>query len=61
MRLGELSVGQTPTGYWVIKSGDIELSGAITRAAAEAECEVLRRIRERACEEAPHPSPRPAR
>jgi hypothetical protein len=61
MPLEKLSVRQTPTGYWVITSGEIELSGAITRAAAEAECDVLRRIRERASEEAPHPSPRPAR
>jgi hypothetical protein len=48
MALQELSVKETHTGYWVIQSGDVELSGAITRAAAEAECEVLRRIRTRA-------------
>jgi hypothetical protein len=48
MSLDELSVKETPTGYWVVQSGDIELPGAITRAAAEAECEVLRQIRTRA-------------
>ena len=44
----ELSIKETATGYWVIQSGDVELSGAITRAGAEAECEVVRGIRRRA-------------
>ena len=48
MALEELSVKETNTGYWVIQSGNVELCGAITRAAAEAECEILRRIRARA-------------
>jgi hypothetical protein len=61
MALEELSVKQTSTGYWVIQSGNIDLSGAITRAAAEAECDVLRRIRERAGEEARGGAPDQAR
>jgi hypothetical protein len=54
MALEELSVRQTATGYWVIQSGEIELSGAITRKAAEAECEVLRQIRLRGAAQPDH-------
>jgi hypothetical protein len=55
MALEELSVKQTSTGYWVVHSGEIELQGAITRAAAEAECDVLRRIRRRASNQPQRP------
>ena len=43
-----LTIRQTNTGYWVVQSGAVELAGAITLKAAEAERELLRRLRDRA-------------
>jgi hypothetical protein len=43
----QLTVKQTPTGYWVVKSGAVEVAGAPTRQAAEAERELVRRLRKR--------------
>jgi hypothetical protein len=43
----QLTVKQTPTGYWVVQSGSEQLSGAVTRQAAEAERELMRRLRRR--------------
>jgi hypothetical protein len=43
-----LTVKQTATGYWVVQSGDVELRGAITQEAAEAERATLVALRERA-------------
>jgi hypothetical protein len=42
-----LTVRQTPTGYWVVQSGSEQISGAVTRQAAEAERELMRRLRRR--------------
>jgi hypothetical protein len=43
----QLTVKQTPTGYWVVQSGSEQISGAVTRQAAEAERELMRRLRRR--------------
>jgi hypothetical protein len=42
-----LAVERTPTGYWVVKRGDVTVAGASTRRAAEAERELLGRLRDR--------------
>jgi hypothetical protein len=43
----QLTVKQTATGYWVVQRGAVELAGALTRQAAEAERELLGRLRDR--------------
>ncbi len=43
----QLTVEQTPTGYWVVQSGSKQIAGALTRQAAEAERELMRRLRTR--------------
>jgi hypothetical protein len=40
----QLIIKQTRTGYWSIQRGSVHLSGAMTRKAAEAEREMLRRL-----------------
>jgi hypothetical protein len=40
-----LTVQRTATGYWEVKSGSEQISGAVTRQAAEAERELMRRLR----------------
>ncbi|HEY2182247.1 MAG TPA: hypothetical protein VGH09_11295 [Solirubrobacteraceae bacterium] len=42
-----LTVTQTSRNYWVVQSGDGHLSGGVTRAAAEAERELVSRLRSR--------------
>jgi hypothetical protein len=42
-----LTVKQTATGYWVVERGAVQLTGATTRRAAEAERELLRRLHDR--------------
>jgi hypothetical protein len=42
-----LTVKQTPTGYWIVERGAIQLAGAPTRRAAEAERDLLDRLRSR--------------
>jgi hypothetical protein len=42
-----LTVTQTSRNYWVVQSGDGHLSGGVTRAAAEAERELVNRLRSR--------------
>ena len=43
----QLTVEKTATGYWVVQSGTEQLAGAVTRQAAEAERELMRRLRRR--------------
>jgi hypothetical protein len=43
----QLTVKQTAANYWVVERGPEEVAGAITRQAAEAECELMRRLRQR--------------
>ncbi|HUH82015.1 MAG TPA: hypothetical protein VLZ06_11890 [Solirubrobacteraceae bacterium] len=40
----QLTIKQTPTGYWTVQRGATQVSGAATRKGAEAERELLRRI-----------------
>ncbi len=39
-----LTIKQTPTGYWTVQRGGIQLAGAMTRNAAERERDMLRRL-----------------
>jgi len=43
----QLTIKQTPTGYWSVQRGATHLAGAATRKGAEAERELLRRISNR--------------
>jgi len=43
----QLTVKRTPTGYWAVQSGAEQISGGVTRQAAEAERELVRRLRRR--------------
>jgi hypothetical protein len=44
----QLTVKQTSSNYWIVQSGSQERAGAVTRQAAEAERELMRRLRRRA-------------
>ncbi|HTA06766.1 MAG TPA: hypothetical protein VK774_10415 [Solirubrobacteraceae bacterium] len=46
----QLSVKRTATNYWVVSSGTDQVAGAVTRQAAEAERDLLRRLRARTAE-----------
>jgi hypothetical protein len=43
----QLTVKQSSRNYWVVQSGSAELSGGVTRQAAESERELVRRLRQR--------------
>lgn len=47
MERERLTVRQTATGYWVVHRGAVQLAGGLTRHAAEAERELLERLRDR--------------
>ncbi|HTY95582.1 MAG TPA: hypothetical protein VMB91_00970 [Solirubrobacteraceae bacterium] len=40
----QLTIKQTPTGYWSVQRGATHLAGAATRKGAEAERELIKRI-----------------
>ena len=40
----QLTIKQTPTGYWSVQRGATHLTGAATRKGAEAERELLKRL-----------------
>jgi hypothetical protein len=42
-----LTIKQTATGYWVVQRGAVHLAGCVTREAAEAERQLLERLRDR--------------
>ena len=42
-----LTIKQTATGYWVVERGAVQLAGGTTRRAAEAERDLLNRLRDR--------------
>jgi hypothetical protein len=44
---GALTIAQTPTGYWAVRRGSIQLATALTRSAAEAERELFARLARR--------------
>jgi hypothetical protein len=57
----QLKIKQTPTGYWVVERGAIQLAGAMTRRAAEAErdllnCLQVRSVRRRGAPQASTPT-----
>jgi hypothetical protein len=43
----QLTIKQTAANHWVVQSRSEEVSGALTRQAAEAERELVRRLRRR--------------
>jgi hypothetical protein len=48
MQEGEqLNLKQTATNYWVVERGPDQIAGGLTREAAEAERELVRRLRRR--------------
>ena len=47
MQAERLTIKQTATGYWVVERGAVQLAGATTRRAAEAERDLLNRLRDR--------------
>ena len=47
MQAQRLKIKQTATGYWVVERGAVQLAGAMTRQAAEAERDLLNRLRDR--------------
>jgi hypothetical protein len=40
----QLTIKRTPTGYWIVQRGDVQLAGAMTRRGAESERELLRQL-----------------
>jgi hypothetical protein len=42
-----LNLKQTATNYWVLERGPDQIAGGLTREAAEAERELVRRLRRR--------------
>ncbi|HTQ68085.1 MAG TPA: hypothetical protein VMI13_05290 [Solirubrobacteraceae bacterium] len=55
----QLTIKQTPTGYWTVQRGATQLAGAATRKGAESERELLRRIGNR--DQRPHEHREPVR
>jgi ribosomal protein L37AE/L43A len=47
MQANELTVKRTAHNYWVVQSGSNAVAGGVTRQAAEAERELMRRLRRR--------------
>lgn len=47
MQTERLTIKQTTTGYWVVEQGAVQLAGAMTRSAAEAERDLLKNLRNR--------------
>ena len=43
----QLKIKQTATGYWVVERGAVQLAGAMTRSAAEAERDLRNCLRGR--------------
>ncbi|HEX5224072.1 MAG TPA: hypothetical protein VFW29_02975 [Solirubrobacteraceae bacterium] len=44
----QLEISQTATGYWIVQQEGRHVTGAMTRPAAEAERELMLRLRSRA-------------
>jgi hypothetical protein len=44
MQPPRLTIKKTPTGYWTVQRGNVQLAGAMTRSAAERERELLCRL-----------------
>jgi hypothetical protein len=52
-----LTIKQTATGYWVVEQGAVQLAGAMTRTAAEAERDLCNRLRDRSLRRISHRRP----
>jgi hypothetical protein len=50
MERSELTVKQSSSNYWVVRSDGEQIAGAVTRQAAEAERELVSRLRRRAAQ-----------
>jgi hypothetical protein len=44
LKAEQLTIRQTPTGYWSVQRGVVHVVGAPTRKGAESERELLRRL-----------------
>jgi hypothetical protein len=49
-RSEQLTVKQASRNYWVVRSDGEQIAGAVTRQAAEAERELVSRLRRRAAQ-----------
>ncbi len=49
-RSEQLTVRQASSNYWVVRSDGEQIAGAVTRQAAEAERELVSRLRRRAAQ-----------
>jgi hypothetical protein len=58
-RTGNLKVTQTSRNYWVVQGARGQLSGGVTRKAAEAERELVRSLRSRTAQMRSSTRPRP--
>ncbi|MCW2971146.1 MAG: hypothetical protein JWO23_2273 [Solirubrobacterales bacterium] len=47
MESDQLTIKKTATGYWTVQRGAVHLGGSMTRKGAEAERELLKRLRRR--------------
>jgi hypothetical protein len=47
MQKERLTIRRTATAYWVVQRGSVQLAGAVTRAGAEAERDLLERLSNR--------------
>jgi hypothetical protein len=52
-----LKIKQTATGYWTVQRGEVHLRGATTRRGAEAERELMERLKRRGPRRAAAPAP----
>ncbi len=60
MQADQMIVKQTKTGYWTVQRGAVHVAGALTRRGAEAERELLMRLRGRSLRRAhQRPTSRP--
>ena len=57
----QLKIKQTATGYWFVERGAVQLAGAMTRGAAEAERDLLNHLRGRSVRRLGAPQTAPAR
>lgn len=61
MQAESLTIKQTATGYWVVQQGGVHLAGAMTREGAEAERDLLTRLRTRSVRRLDRRGPRALR
>jgi hypothetical protein len=47
VQMERLTIKRTATGYWVVERGAVQVAGAMTRRAAEAERDLLNGLRGR--------------